>query len=102
MGRSTFRGLIRAFFLLLLIAAAPVAAVAQITEFAIPTAGSEPHGITLGPDGALWFTEFQANKSGRITTSGSITEFAIPPSSSGTTCPYRITTGPDMVIWFTE
>jgi virginiamycin B lyase len=28
------------------------------TEFTIPTAGSEPHGITVGPDNALWFTEF--------------------------------------------
>ncbi len=25
-----------------------------ITEHDLPTPGSEPHGITLGPDGALW------------------------------------------------
>jgi streptogramin lyase len=29
----------------------------NITEFPIPTAGSEPFGITAGPDGALWFTD---------------------------------------------
>jgi uncharacterized protein (TIGR03437 family) len=29
----------------------------ELTEYAIPTANSEPAGITAGPDGALWFTE---------------------------------------------
>ena len=27
------------------------------TEYPIPTASSNPEGITAGPDGALWFTE---------------------------------------------
>jgi virginiamycin B lyase len=38
-----------------------------ITEFAIPTADSSPQVIAAGPDDALWFTEFSANKIGRIT-----------------------------------
>ena len=29
-----------------------------VTTYAIPTPASEPKGITKGPDGALWFTEF--------------------------------------------
>ena len=29
-----------------------------ITEFPIPTAQQRPYGITAGPDGNLWFTEF--------------------------------------------
>ena len=29
-----------------------------ITEFAIPTANADPYGITAGPDGNLWFTEY--------------------------------------------
>src|SRR5918999_1026256 len=37
-------------------------------HFAVPTPGSEPSDITAGPDGALWFTEFAANKIGRIAT----------------------------------
>jgi virginiamycin B lyase len=37
----------------------------HFTEFSIPTARSNPIGITSGPDGALWFTEFFANKIGR-------------------------------------
>lgn len=38
-----------------------------ITEFTLPTAGSGPAIITVGPDGALWFTEATANKIGRLT-----------------------------------
>jgi len=33
-------------------------------EFPVPTAGSAPVGITAGPDGNLWFTEFYGNKIG--------------------------------------
>lgn len=66
------------------------------TTFVTPTAGS-PAGITLGPDGALWFTYLSAAKIGRITTSGSFTEFPIP---SGTGA-IDIATGPDGNLWYT-
>ena len=49
-----------------------------INEFTIPTADSNPYGITLGPDGAMWFAENGAGKIGRIDQSGSITEFPLP------------------------
>jgi virginiamycin B lyase len=39
-----------------------------ITEFALPTAGSDPFDIAAGPDGALWFTQQDGNRIGRITT----------------------------------
>ena len=33
-----------------------------ITEFSAGlTASSQPHGITAGPDGNVWFAEFAAN-----------------------------------------
>lgn len=35
----------------------------------MPTPNSEPSGITAGPDGALWFTEFDGNKIGRVQAS---------------------------------
>jgi hypothetical protein len=70
-----------------------------ITEFPIPTADSQPSGITAGPDGALWFTEAVGNKIGRITTSGVITEFSVPSPDSG---PSFIAAGPDGALWFTE
>jgi virginiamycin B lyase len=67
-----------------------------ITEYPLPAASS-PRAITKGPDGNLWFTE--VNKIGKITTSGVITEYAIPTANSGLA---GITAGPDGNIWFTE
>ncbi|MDD5558472.1 hypothetical protein [Candidatus Methylomirabilis sp.] len=75
------------------------AGAATITEFPVTTVSSQPLGITAGPDGALWFTEYAGNKIGRITTAGTITEFSIPTGSSQ---PVGITAGPDGALWFTE
>ncbi len=47
----------------LLLASARTAAAQTITEFPIPTAAAS---IVAGPDGALWFTEYNRNKIGRI------------------------------------
>jgi streptogramin lyase len=69
------------------------------SEFLIPTANSMTIGITMGPDGALWFTEDRGNKIGRITTAGSITEFPIPTAGSSSAL---ITPGLDGALWFTE
>src|SRR6266567_9030573 len=75
---------------------------APYTEFALPQlsekdCASGPQGITVGPDGALWFTD-SADKIGRITTQGQITEFALSTLAH----PMGITTGPDGALWFTE
>ena len=64
-----------------------------------PQRAANRTAITAGPDGNLWFTEEGANKIGRITPSGRITEFPIPTASSG---PDGITAGPDGNLWFTE
>jgi len=37
-----------------------------VTEFTIPTAKSQPNAIIVGPDNALWFTESNTGKVGRI------------------------------------
>jgi streptogramin lyase len=63
------------------------------------TTSGAPQGITVGPDGALWFTEWSANMIGRVTTAGVVTEHTVPTASS---YPYGITTGPDGALWFTE
>jgi virginiamycin B lyase len=63
------------------------------------TAASCPIGITTGPDGNIWFTEFSGNNIGRITVTGTITEFAIPTANA---VPYFITTGTDGKLYFTE
>src|SRR5947207_4666187 len=72
---------------------------AKILEFPIPTASSYTFGITAGPDGNLWFTEYNGNNIGRITTAGVITEFAQNTVNVG---PVGITAGPDGALWFTE
>jgi uncharacterized protein (TIGR03437 family) len=82
---------------------------ATITEYPLPTTGNFPDRcssnnavplrIAAGPDGALWFTESNSNKIGRITTSGSITEYCIPTADA---TPQGITAGPDGGVWFTE
>jgi len=86
----------------LLCAVAAAADVGTITEYPIPTANSAPRGITAGPDGRLWFTEWQGNKIGRITTAGAIgagDEIPLPTSNE---TPSSITAGPDGNLWFTE
>ncbi|HET9392663.1 MAG TPA: hypothetical protein VFO29_03930 [Candidatus Rubrimentiphilum sp.] len=94
----------------IVIITAPTQAVTRIQEFPVPTAGSAPGGITVGPDGALWFTETNADKIGRIAASGKITEFSLLPATPGWIeahpCshrqPLRIATGPDRALWFSE
>ena len=41
----------------------------RITVFTDPGL-DEPSGLTVGPDKALWFTNYGGNSIGRITTSG--------------------------------
>lgn len=71
----------------------------QVSEF--PLAGKELGltAVTAGPDGNVWFTEFNANKIGRVTPSGHISEFAIPIDGA---YPSDIVTGPDGNLWFSE
>ncbi len=67
----------------------------QITEYSLPS-GSHPLGITAGPDGNLWFTDNSSSKIGKITTSGTITEYTVGSNPNG------IAAGPDGNLWFTE
>lgn len=67
-----------------------------LTEFALPTADSEPRAIVAGHDGALWFAE--RGKIGRITPRGLITEF---PLAAGVIL-NDLALGPGGAIWFTD
>jgi virginiamycin B lyase len=68
-----------------------------ITHYPVPTAASDPSGITEVPGGGLWFTEFAANTIGQITLGGVITEY--PGTGAG---PSAIAPGRDGALWFTE
>ena len=73
--------------------------------FTLPTTGSYLAAITAGSDGNIWFTEVTGTingpvgKIGRITSTGSITEFP-PKGLKGNLS--SITVGPDGNLWFTD
>jgi virginiamycin B lyase len=78
-----------------------------VHEYPVPTPNAQPTDITVGADGALWFTERAAGRIGRITTAGAVTEFPIPrpPDANWITqssWPTAIARGPDGAVWFVE
>ena len=83
-----------------------------ITDFPLPTQAANPMGstslgvgasvIVAGPDGAMWFLESGADKVGRITAAGVITEFDLPERDRMHANPEDITVGPDGAVYVTE
>ena len=88
----------RAILAVLLVAlpAAPSAAASNKFQAGI-SGGSQPLGIVAGPDGNLWFTEFDGGRLGRITPAGVVTEY--PTGAQQLT---GITAGPDGALWFLD
>jgi streptogramin lyase len=70
--------------------------IGNITEYSV---SSDPVAITSGPDGNLWFTTSVPSKIGKMTTSGTVTEYSL---SSESAWPFAITTGPDEDLWFVD
>jgi virginiamycin B lyase len=68
------------------------------TSFPV-TPGAFPSDITLGSDGALWFTESRGDAIGRVTADGKVTEYPLPTANAFAA---DITAGPDGALWFTE
>jgi virginiamycin B lyase len=66
-----------------------------VKEFLIPGNTPGPEEITVGPDGALWFTEINAGI-GRL-DQGHFSNFPLPGRQ-----PLGIVAGPDGALWFTE
>ena len=65
------------------------------------SANAAPEGITVGPDGNLWFAEDgPPGRVARITPSGAVTEFSNGVTADGQ--PFDITLGPDGNLWMTE
>lgn len=69
------------------------------TFYALPSKLNGTYGLTDGPDGSLWATDFDQGAIIRITPAGKITWYDIPTSNM---VPSGITVGPDGNIWFTE
>jgi RHS repeat-associated protein len=72
-------------------------ATSKVIEYAALPAGSQPFGITSGPDGNVWFTDSGTGKLGKISTSGTVHEYAAENNT-----PVGITSGPDGNLWFVE
>ncbi len=86
--------------LLALTTASP--AEAAVTVYPVPTSSAGLGRITTAPDGSMWFLEEDANKVGRITTSGHLQEFALPPTDSTVDGPAKgMDVGPDGSVWVT-
>ena len=62
------------------------------------SSGSDPYDIVRGPDGAMWFTEHNGNRIGRLTIDGELSEFYLRDLST----PTGITVGPDGALWFAQ
>lgn len=65
------------------------------TTFPVPTANPGLSQITTGSDGNIWFVESNANKIGKMTTSGAVTEYPF----TGVAFPSAFTAGPDGNLW---
>jgi virginiamycin B lyase len=71
----------------------------QMTGYPLSNTATVLEEITAGPDGALWFADFEDDAIGRITTAGAITEYPVPTPGAS---PFGIAAGPDGALWFTE
>ncbi|SEC21337.1 virginiamycin B lyase [Nocardioides exalbidus] len=84
----------------LLVVVGTTPAHAAVNVFPVPTSNANLGRITTAPDGSMWFLERGANKVGRITTSGAIQEFALPPTDSSVDNPAQsLDVGPDGSVW---
>ena len=86
--------------------ATPNPAAFGFVDFPLPAAAAAPTGITVGSDGTLWFVANSGQSIGRITTSGTLTTFPLPPPAGATSttewAPMDDARGPDGNVWFTQ
>jgi streptogramin lyase len=93
--RRYFLGAVGALLLALL--SAPAQAAPTISHYGMPLLSSQPVHVSLGGDGNVWFTEATHNGVGKITPSGTVTEYyGLSEQPNG------IATGSGGNLWFTE
>ena len=68
----------------------------KVAVFSEPQHLRGTYGITRGPDGAMWFTNYLASSIGRIDATGAIVTFTAPCVRY----PMGITAGADGAMWF--
>jgi len=77
---------------------APTQAPPALRARMAPILVHSPFAIATGPDGNLWFTEYQAPYIGRMTPQGDVKRFRIADKGFAE----RITAGPDGALWFSD
>jgi len=65
----------------------------------VTSGGVWPHGVTVGPDGNIWFTRDNPPGVGRVSPDGAMTTFPTPDPQS---VPVYLVAGPDGNVWFGE
>lgn len=68
-------------------------------EYRVPSLNAGIAGMTVAPDGTLWFTESNVAKIGQAIPGGIVTELSLPAAGSQ---PTGITVGPDGNVWYTD
>ncbi|MGD1065437.1 MAG: hypothetical protein ABR975_01305 [Vulcanimicrobiaceae bacterium] len=71
----------------------------MIGQVPVPTPGAGARNLIVAPDGALWFTETNTAKVGRIDATGAVQELPIPCSGCH---PTALAAGADGRIWFAQ
>ncbi len=76
-------------------------------ENAIPTTNANPYGITVAPNGNIWFAENNQGNSGQLgsftpTTNGTLANGAISEHTITNKGPHLLTSDSQGNIWFTE
>jgi streptogramin lyase len=72
----------------------------KITLFPVADESNQITGVTLGPDGNIWFVEFDGNNIGKITPAGTVTEYNVNFGSGSYSL--GIAAGSDGRIWFAD
>lgn len=83
----------------LLVTTGATPAEAAVTVFPVPTSNAGLGRITTAPDGSMWFVEEDANKVGRITPQGQITEFGLGETTTDESRVMDLDVAPDGKVW---
>lgn len=70
-----------------------------VSEYAIPTRGSQPRAMSVHPDGSIWFVQTSANSLGRIDRDGVVSEHPVTTPEASLR---GVATSRDGEIWATE
>jgi virginiamycin B lyase len=83
----------------LLVVQAGAPAHAAVSVFPVPTSNAGLGRITTAPDGTMWFVEEDANKVGRITPGGQVTEYALGATTTDEASVMDLDVAPDGAVW---